>query len=108
LICLLVKNEDEALNYFKIYKTEVENQLEKKIKHFWSDQDGGYFSNEFDLFCVEHSIIHKMMPPYSLQSNRVSERKNRTLTDLVNIMLETVGLSKAWWGGFIDFMAYPE
>jgi hypothetical protein len=26
----LLKTEDEALNYFKTYKTEVENQLEKK------------------------------------------------------------------------------
>jgi hypothetical protein len=28
----------------------------------------------------------------------VAERKNRTLTDLVNAMLDTSGLSKAWWG----------
>jgi hypothetical protein len=28
----LLKSKDEALNYFKIYKAKVENQLEKKIK----------------------------------------------------------------------------
>jgi hypothetical protein len=28
----LLKSKDEALNYFKIYKAEVENQLEKKIR----------------------------------------------------------------------------
>jgi hypothetical protein len=38
------------------------------------------------------------MPPYSPQSNGVAERKNRTLTDLVNAMLDTAGLSKKWWG----------
>jgi hypothetical protein len=27
----LLKTKDEALNYFKIYKTEVENQLDQKI-----------------------------------------------------------------------------
>jgi len=27
----LLKSKDEALNYFKIYKAEVENQLEKKL-----------------------------------------------------------------------------
>jgi hypothetical protein len=37
-------------------------------------------------------------PPYSPQSNGIAERKNRTLTDLVNVMLETTGLSKEWWG----------
>jgi transposase InsO family protein len=94
----LLKTKDKALNYFKTYKAEVENQLEKKTKHFRSDRGGEYFSNEFDLFCAEHGIIHERTPPYSPQSNGVAERKNRTLTDLVNSMLETAGLSKAWWG----------
>jgi hypothetical protein len=29
----LLKSKDEALHYFKIYKAEVEDQLERKIKH---------------------------------------------------------------------------
>jgi transposase InsO family protein len=56
-----------------------------------------YFSNLFTLFCEEHGIIHEMTPPYSPQSNGVAKRKNRTLTDLVNVMLDTSGLSKKWW-----------
>jgi transposase InsO family protein len=94
----LLKTKDDALNYFKTYKAEVENQLEKKIKRFRSDCSGEYFSNEFDLFCVKYGIIHERTPPYSSQSNGVAKRKNRTLTDLVNSMLKTAGLSKAWWG----------
>jgi hypothetical protein len=46
---------------------------------------------------VEHGIIHERTPPYSPQSNGAAERKNRTLIDLVNAMLETSGLSKEWW-----------
>ena len=34
----LLKTKDEALHYFKIYKTEVENQLERKIKHVRMDR----------------------------------------------------------------------
>jgi transposase InsO family protein len=104
----LLKTKYEALNYFKTYKAEVENQLEKKIKYFRSDCGGEYFSNEFDLFCVKYSIIHERTPPYSPQSNGIAERNNRTLTDLVNFMLKTAGLSKTWWGVFIDFMSYPK
>ena len=94
----LLKSKDEALNFFKIYKVEVENQLDRKIKRLRSDRGGEYFSNEFDSFCPKHGIIHERTPPYSPQSNGVAKRKNRTLTDLVNAMLDTSGLSKAWWG----------
>jgi hypothetical protein len=42
----LIKTKDETLDYFKIYKAEVENQLERKIKRLRSDRGGEYF---FDI-----------------------------------------------------------
>jgi hypothetical protein len=73
-----------------------------------SNHGGEYFSHEFNLFYVKYDIIHKRMLPCSPQSNGVAERKNHTLTDLVNSMLNTARLSKAWGGGFIDFMSCPK
>jgi transposase InsO family protein len=93
----LLKSKDEALRYFKIYKAEVENQLERKIKRLLFDCGEEYFSNYFSELCAEHGIIFKRTPPYSPQSNGIAERKNHTLTDLVNAMLDTAGLSKEWW-----------
>ena len=61
----LLKTKDEVLHYFKVYKAEVENQLEKKIKRLRSDCGGEYFSNQFSEFCAGHEIIHKRTPPYS-------------------------------------------
>jgi transposase InsO family protein len=43
----LLKTKDEALHYFKAYKAEVENQLERKIKWLRSDQGRDYFSSDF-------------------------------------------------------------
>jgi transposase InsO family protein len=91
----LLNSKDEALDYFKIYKAEVENQLEKKSKRLRSDRGGEHFSTEFSQFCANNGIIHERTPPYSPQSNGVAERKNRTLTDLIKAMLDTTGLSKA-------------
>jgi transposase InsO family protein len=93
----LLKTKDEVLQYFKIYKDEVENQLERKVKRLRFDRGGEYFSSEFSEFCVEHEIIHERTPPYSAQSNGIIERKNQTLTELVNAMLRTAGLFKEWW-----------
>jgi hypothetical protein len=94
----LLQTKDEVLDYFKIYKAEVENQPERKIKRLRSDRGGEYFSKNFDEFCEEHDVIHERTPPYLPKSNWVAERKNCTLTDLVNAMLDTADLSKAWWG----------
>jgi hypothetical protein len=52
----------------------------------------------FDEFCAEHGIIHERTTLYSSESNGITERKNHMLTDSVNAMLDTAGLSKAWWG----------
>ena len=58
---------------------------------------------------MEHGIIHEGTAPYSPESNKIAERKNRTLIDLVNAMLDTAGLSKAWWGGsFVDCDSCPK
>jgi transposase InsO family protein len=77
----LLNSKDEALHYFKTYNTEVENQLERKIKRLRSDRGGEYFSGDFSDFCVEHGIILERTPSYSPQSNGIAERKNHTLTD---------------------------
>jgi transposase InsO family protein len=61
----LLKTKDEALHYFKFYKVDVENQLEKKIKRLRSDRGGEYFSNDFSEFCVVHEIIHERTLSYS-------------------------------------------
>jgi transposase InsO family protein len=71
----LLNSKYEALNFFKIYKAEAENRLDRKIKRLMSDRGGEYFSNEFDYFCAEHGIIHERTPPYSPQSNGVAEER---------------------------------
>jgi transposase InsO family protein len=72
----LVKTKDDALNCFKIYKVEVENHLERKIKRVRSDRGSEYLSNDFGEYCVEHGIIYETTAPYSPQSNGVAEQNN--------------------------------
>ncbi|GJY86854.1 retrovirus-related pol polyprotein from transposon TNT 1-94 [Tanacetum coccineum] len=53
----LMESKDEAIGKFVIYKTEVENQLGRKIKVVQSDRGGEYVSPFADL-CVKHGIRH--------------------------------------------------
>ena len=53
---------------------------------------GGEYDAPFEEFCSEHGIIHQTTAPYSPQSNGVTERKNRTLKEMMNAMLISSGL----------------
>ena len=81
---------------FLTYKAEVENQLNKKIKRIMSDKGGEYAL--FNDFCVKEGIIHEVIPPYSLESNGVAERKNRTLKEMMNVMLISSNAPDNLWG----------
>ncbi|KAK9052683.1 hypothetical protein SSX86_029313 [Deinandra increscens subsp. villosa] len=93
----LLKSKDEAIDKFVLYKTEVENQLNKKIKVIRSDRGGEYVS-PFAEVCAQNCIIHECTAPYSPQQNGIAERKNRTLKEMMNAMLISSGLSEDMWG----------
>nr|GEU93051.1 hypothetical protein [Tanacetum cinerariifolium] len=45
----------------------------------------------------DHGIIAHRTPPYTSQHNGVSERRNRTLLDMVRSMMSRTTLSKSFW-----------
>ncbi|GJV53310.1 pol polyprotein [Tanacetum coccineum] len=73
----LLKSKDEAIDKFVLYKTEVENQLGKKIKVVRSDRGGEYVA-PFAELCAKHGIRHEFTAPYSPQQNGIGEG-DRTL-----------------------------
>ncbi|KAH9736282.1 hypothetical protein KPL71_018042 [Citrus sinensis] len=93
----LLKSKDEALEKFILYKNEVENQLNRKIKELRSDR-GGEYVVPFMSLCEQSGIIHQVTAPYSPQSNGIAERKNRTLKKMMNAMLISSGLPQNMWG----------
>ena len=93
----LLKSKDEAIEKFVLYKNEVENQLNKKIKVLRTDR-GGEYESPFGELCVEHAIIHQTIAPYSTQQNSVVECNNCTLKELMNAMLISYELCQNMWG----------
>nr|GEV41167.1 hypothetical protein [Tanacetum cinerariifolium] len=93
----LLKHKHEVFETFKVFKNEVENQLEKTIKALRSDQDGKYISQEFKDYLQACGIFQQITPPYTPQHNRVSKRRNRTLLDMVRSMMNLTTLSLSFW-----------
>ena len=87
----LLRSKDEAIDKFVLYKNEVENQLNKKIKVLRSDRGGEYESSFVD-FCAQYGIIHETTTPYSPQLNGVAEQKTRILKEMMNAILISYSL----------------
>lgn len=58
---------------FKTFKTEVENQINKKIKVLRTDRGGERTSGILDNFCKENSIIRHYTLPYTPQQKGGTE-----------------------------------
>ncbi|GJV49533.1 retrotransposon protein, putative, ty1-copia subclass [Tanacetum coccineum] len=93
----LLKHKHEVFETFKVFQNEVENQLGKTIKSLHSDHGGEYMSQEFLNHLKDHGIIAHRTPPYTPQHNGVSERRNRTLLDMVRSMMSQTTLPKSFW-----------
>ena len=102
----LLKHKSESFEKFKIFKNEVQNQLGKSIKALRSDRGGEYLSQEFAHYLKECGIISQLTPPGTPQWNGVSERRNRTLLDMVRSMMSQTDLPTSFWGFALETAAF--
>lgn len=87
-----INDRSEALKKFKIFKAQVENQQNVKIKVVRSDRGGEYYGKSapygqipgpFAKFLQENGIVAQYSMPGEPQQNGVAVRRNRTLMDMV-------------------------
>ena len=87
-----IRDRSEALDKFKVFKAEVENQLNQKIKVVRSDRGGEYYGRHapygqipgpFAKFLSKNGIVAQYSMPGEPQQNGVAERRNRTLMNMV-------------------------
>ncbi|KAK8701527.1 hypothetical protein V6N13_019914 [Hibiscus sabdariffa] len=102
----LMRHKSEALERFKEFKNEVQNQHGKSIKALRSDRGGEYLSQDFDELLKECGIVSQLTPPGTPQWNGVSERRNRTLLDMVRSMMSHSDLLISFWGHALETAAF--
>ena len=103
----LITEKSKALEMFKIYKAEVENQLDSKIKVVRSDRGGEFYGKftekgrnpgPFANFLQQEGIVAQYTNPGTPQQNGVSKRRNRTLIEMVRSMMCCTKLPTFLWG----------
>src|SRR3954470_6159851 len=102
----LMKHKSETFEKFKEFQNEVENHHNRKIKFLRSDRGGEYLSYEFSTHMKECGIVSQLTPAGTPQRNGVSERRNRTLLDMVRSMMSQPDLPLAFWGYALETAAF--
>ncbi|KAL4284208.1 hypothetical protein GQ457_16G017900 [Hibiscus cannabinus] len=102
----LMRHKSEALEKFKEFKNEVQNQHGKSVKSLRSDRGGEYLSQDFDELLKESGIVSYLTPPGTPQWNGVSERRNRTFLDMVRSMMSHTDLPTSFWGYALETAAF--
>ncbi|KAK9074991.1 hypothetical protein SSX86_003310 [Deinandra increscens subsp. villosa] len=102
----LLKSKDEALSYFKIFKSKVERESEYKVKTLRTDLGGEFNSQAFKEFCQEKGIRRQTTAPYTPQQNGVVERKNRTVLGMTRSFLKAKNVPETLWGEAVRHTVY--
>jgi hypothetical protein len=71
-----------------------------------TDNGGEYVNNNFTSYCTTQGIQMQYNVPYTPQQNGVAERKNRTLKEMVDCMIQSKGLSLKYWAEAINCANY--
>jgi Integrase core domain len=112
----LIKENAQVLDTFKSFKSEVELQLNKRIKGVRSDHDGEYYGRSdgsgeqrpgpFAKFLEDNGIVPQYTMSGSLTMNGVAERRNRTLMKMVRSMISHTSLPLNLWGEALKTTTY--
>ncbi|GJV23141.1 retrovirus-related pol polyprotein from transposon TNT 1-94 [Tanacetum coccineum] len=101
------------------YETQQEQLFRPPMYNQWSpyppfpymgqpNDHGREFDNEvqFGAFCDANGITHNFLAPRTPQSNRVVERKNRTLQEMARTMLNEQSIPQKFWCNAVDTSTY--
>ena len=102
----MLHEKSQAVSALEIFINEVERQLDKNVKIVRSDRGDEYYGRydgkgqrpgPFARFLEKHGICAQYTMPGTPQQNGVSERRNRTLLDMVRSMLSNASLPISLW-----------
>ncbi|KAL0286174.1 UNVERIFIED_CONTAM: Copia protein [Sesamum calycinum] len=102
----LLSHRSEALECFKRFLGEVENQREMNFKVLRTDRGREYLSEQFKRICEDKGIIRHLTIPYAPQQTGVAERRNQTLLEMARSMMAQANLPISFWGDAILTAAY--
>ncbi|GKF03675.1 putative ribonuclease H-like domain-containing protein [Tanacetum coccineum] len=98
--------EDENSGILKTFITEIENQLDYKVKVIRSDNGTEFKNSIMNQFCEIKRIKREFSVARTPQQNGVAKRKNRTLIEATRTMLVDSKLPTTFWAEAVNTACY--
>jgi transposase InsO family protein len=92
-----LRTKDQALEKFQLFRNMIEKQTMHKILALRSDRGGEFLSEAFSHYLHDHGIVRQLTTAHTPSQNGVSERKNRTILNMVRAMLIAGHVPKFLW-----------
>jgi len=89
--------KSEALPTFKSFKIRVEKEAGTFITCHRTDRGGEFTSKEFSDFCTQEGISKQVTAAYTPRQNGITEWKNRTIMNIVLVILHEKQVPKPLW-----------
>ncbi|GKE14571.1 putative ribonuclease H-like domain-containing protein [Tanacetum coccineum] len=98
--------KDETSGILKTLITEIENQLDHKVKAIICDNGTKFKNSVMNQFCEMKGIKREFSVARTLQRNGVAERKNRTQIEAARTMLVDFKLPTTFWAEEVNTACY--
>jgi hypothetical protein len=83
-----LQDKSETQEVLKKFLKGAQNESNAKVKKIRSDNVTKFKNTQIENFLDEEGIKNEFLVPYTPQQNRMSERKNQTLIEMVRTMLD--------------------
>ncbi|GJX77218.1 putative ribonuclease H-like domain-containing protein [Tanacetum coccineum] len=101
-----IKIKDETSGILKTFITEIENQLDHKVKVIRCDNGTEFKNSVMNQFCEMKGIKREFSVARTPQQNGVAERRNRTLIEAARTMLVDSKLPTTFWAEAVNTACY--
>ncbi|GKC58842.1 putative ribonuclease H-like domain-containing protein [Tanacetum coccineum] len=98
--------KDETSGILKTFITEIENQLDHKVKVIRCDNGTEFKNSVMNQFCKMKGIKRKFSVARTPQQNGVAKRRNRTLREDARTMLVDSNLPTTFWAEAVNTACY--
>ncbi|GJY24201.1 putative ribonuclease H-like domain-containing protein [Tanacetum coccineum] len=99
-------SKDETSGILKRFITEIENQLNHKVKVIRCDNGTEFKNKEMNELCILKGIKREFSVATTPQQNGVTERKNRILIEAARTMLAYLLLPTVFWAEVVNPACY--